>query len=126
MEGIEPSSLDYQSSALPLGYTAMVDPAGLKPALHGLKGRCSVTRAPDQKIGCGGRTRTFACRINSAVPYQLGYATKLCLGHKEAQEALLFSFCSCVFCASLWLVLAAATRVELVSTRLQDECSGSN
>src|SRR6185369_13745358 len=28
---------------------AMVDPTGLKPALHGLKGRCSVTRAPDQE-----------------------------------------------------------------------------
>ena len=27
----------------------MVDPAGLKPALRGLKGRCSVTRAPDRK-----------------------------------------------------------------------------
>src|SRR6476661_8529676 len=54
----------------------MVDPAGLKPAPHGLKGRCSVTRAPDQKIGCGGRIRTFGSRINSAVPYQLGDATK--------------------------------------------------
>ena len=27
----------------------LVDPAGLKPAPHGLKGRCSVTRAPDRK-----------------------------------------------------------------------------
>ena len=50
VEGIEPSSLDYQSSALPLGYTAMVDPAGLKPAPHGLKGRCSVSRAPGQEM----------------------------------------------------------------------------
>src|SRR6185436_794251 len=32
-----------------LCYTAMVDPTGLKPAPHGLKGRCSVTRAPDRK-----------------------------------------------------------------------------
>ena len=80
--GVEPSSLDYQSSALSLSYTAavvfgiwvwisswllegidaisrakakdpspfvVVDPAGLKPAPHGLKGRCSVTRAPDQQ-----------------------------------------------------------------------------
>ena len=54
----------------------MVDPTGLKPALHGLKGRCSVARTPGQKIGCGGRIRTFGGRINSAVPYQLGYATK--------------------------------------------------
>ena len=50
-EGVEPSSLDYRSSALALSYTAkrvLVDPTGLKPAPHGLKGRCSVTRAPDQ------------------------------------------------------------------------------
>ena len=26
VEGVEPSSLDYQSSTLPLSYTAMVDP----------------------------------------------------------------------------------------------------
>ena len=83
----------------PLSYTAMVDPTGLKPALHGLKGRCSVTRAPDQEIGCGGRIRTFDSRINSAVPYQLGYATRK---------------------------LAAAARVELASSRLQDERSGAN
>src|SRR6185295_10497393 len=74
--GVEPPSLDYQSSALSLSYTAavvfdlrpsvfdrpvtsmnrgpktnvVVDPTGLKPAPHGLKGRCSVTRAPDQDI----------------------------------------------------------------------------
>ena len=83
-EGIEPSSLDYRSSALPLGYTAMVDPAGLKPAPHGLKGRCSVARAPDRKTGCGGRTRTFDTRINNPVPYQLGYATKNCLREQES------------------------------------------
>ena len=59
----------------PLSYTALVDPTGLKPAPHGLKGRRSVTRAPGQKIGCGGRIRTFASRINNPVPYQLGYAT---------------------------------------------------
>src|SRR5690349_24884932 len=48
--GVEPMSLDYRSSALPLSYTTLVDPTGLKPALHGLKGRCSVTRAPGQKL----------------------------------------------------------------------------
>ena len=77
-EGIEPSSLDYRSNALPLSYTAresnvaspmskvclglvtldfgrstldaeLVDPAGLKPAPNGLKVRCSVTRAPGQQ-----------------------------------------------------------------------------
>jgi hypothetical protein len=36
-------------SAIPqIAIFILVDPAGLKPALHGLKGRCSVTRAPDQ------------------------------------------------------------------------------
>ena len=40
-------------------------------------------------------------RINSAVPYQLGYATRR-------------------------LNLAAATRLELVSSRLQDERSQAN
>ena len=49
--GIEPASLDYQSSALPLGYTAneMAVAEGLEPSYG---------------------------RINNAVPYQLGYATK--------------------------------------------------
>ena len=54
----------------------MVDPTGLKPAPHGLKGRRSVTRAPGQRIGCGGRIRTFGNRSNNPVPYQLGDATK--------------------------------------------------
>jgi hypothetical protein len=54
----------------------LVDPTGLKPAPHGLKGRRSVTRAPGHGTGCGGRIRTFACRINNPVPYQLGYATR--------------------------------------------------
>lgn len=76
VEGIEPTSLDYQSSALAVElHREVVDPTGLKPAPHGLKGRRSVTRAPGQKIGCGGRIRTFGSRINNPVPYQLGYAT---------------------------------------------------
>ena len=110
-EGIEPSSLDYRSSALPLSYTAkVVDPTGLKPAPHGLKGRRSVTRAPGQehfrlpiadcrfaptqwcflaRTPIGNRQSKIGNdlavaegfepshgRINSAVPYQLGYATK--------------------------------------------------
>jgi hypothetical protein len=68
----------------PLSYTAMVDPTGFKPAPHGLKGRCSVTRAPGQEIGCGGRIRTFDSRINNAAPYQLGYATRLWLRRRES------------------------------------------
>ena len=47
VEGIEPTSLDYQSSALAVElHREVVDPTGLKPAPHGLKGRRSVTRAP--------------------------------------------------------------------------------
>jgi hypothetical protein len=80
VEGIEPTSLDYQSSALAIelhrdlecaGFDGaldlgrgqivlkidpklcaalqLVDPTGLKPAPHGLKGRRSVTRAPGQQ-----------------------------------------------------------------------------
>ena len=75
-EGVEPPASESKSDVLPvtlsrknwsrrkesnlrlsiidrvhcrLCYTAMVDPTGLKPAPHGLKGRCSVTRAPDRK-----------------------------------------------------------------------------
>ena len=97
VERIEPTSLDYQSSALAVElHREVVDPTGLKPAPHGLKGRRSVTRAPGQWIGCGGRVRTFDSRINNPVPYQLGYATK---------------------------ELAAAARFELAHPRLQDECS---
>jgi hypothetical protein len=114
VEGVEPTSLDYQSSALPLSYTAMVDPTGLKPAPHGLKGRCSVARAPGQEdcrlpisncrlrirqlaignrkcFGCGGRTRTFDGRINSAGPYQLGYATKSGCGGESRTRIISFT-----------------------------------
>ena len=76
-----------------LCYTAMVDPAGLKPAPHGLKGRCSVARAPDRKNGCGGRTRTFDNRINNPVPYQLGYATRNWLQERESNLPSLTSAC---------------------------------
>ena len=70
----------------PLSYTAMVDPTGLKPAPHGLKGRRSVTRAPGQEIGCGGGIRTFGSRSNNPVPYQLGYATKDWLRRRESNS----------------------------------------
>src|SRR2546425_2886492 len=81
----------------PLSYTAtVVDPTGLKPAPHGLKGRCSVTRAPGQQIGCGGRIRTFDNRINNPVPYQLGYAT-VRLGWWMCAKAKPFSICHLPF-----------------------------
>ena len=55
-----------------------IDPAGLEPAPHGLKGRRTAARAP------GHRVKTVAegfepthGRFNRAVPYQLGYATSL-------------------------------------------------
>jgi hypothetical protein len=104
--GIEPTSLDYQSSALAVelhrerrdlwalsfvlctlisfdrravlerrkakykeqstkavGFV-LVDPTGLKPAPHGLKGRCSVTRAPGQEYF---RFSIADCRLGSSV-----------------------------------------------------------
>ena len=98
VEGIEPTSLDYQSSALAVElHREVVDPTGLKPAPHGLKGRRSVTRAPGQNelaVAEGFEPSiaglTIRCLTNLATP----------------QENL-----------------AAATRVELVHPRLQDECS---
>ena len=54
----------------------MVDSTGLKPALRSLKGRCSVTRAPSQQMAVAEGLEPSHGRINSAVPYQLGYATK--------------------------------------------------
>src|SRR3954466_16105472 len=91
VEGIEPSSLDYQSSALPLSYTAaLVDPAGLKPAPHGLKGRCSVARAPgQQEMAVAEGFEPSHGRINSAVPYQLGYATMDWLREQESNLPVL-------------------------------------
>ena len=78
----------------------MVDPTGLKPAPHGLKGRRSVTRAPGQRgLAVAEGFEPSHLRINSAVPYQLGYATKTPV------------------------LMAAATRFELAQSRLQDERS---
>ena len=56
-EGVEPTSLDYRSRALPLSYTAedkfpvasLVDPTGLEPAPYGLKVRYSASRVPGQQ-----------------------------------------------------------------------------
>jgi hypothetical protein len=82
----------------PLSYTAMVDPTGLKPAPHGLKGRRSVTRAPGQKDWLWRKDSnlrmaalTVRCLTNLATPQKVN--------------------------------LAAATRLELAHPRLQDECS---
>ena len=55
----------------------LVDPTGLKPVPHGLKGRCSVSRAPGQEMAVAEGFEPSHRRINSAVPYQLGYATIL-------------------------------------------------
>ena len=48
--GIEPevSRLSAERFAIKLHREILVDPAGLKPAPHGLKGRRSVARAPGQ------------------------------------------------------------------------------
>jgi hypothetical protein len=108
----------------PLSYTAkVVDPTGLKPAPHGLKGRRSVTRAPGQqhcrlpisdcrlvfepKMRLRGVNRQLAFgnelavaegfepshgRINSAVPYQLGYATRIEAGCGDETRTRIISF----------------------------------
>ena len=49
-EGVEPSSSSSKPDVLPvtLSRNELVDLTGLKPAPHGLKGRCSVPRAPGQ------------------------------------------------------------------------------
>jgi hypothetical protein len=99
VEGIEPTSLDYQSSALAIElHREVVDPTGLKPAPHGLKGRRSVTRAPGQQEWLWRKDSnlrmaglTIRCLTNLATPQELS--------------------------------LAAATRLELAHPRLQDECS---
>ena len=47
------SASSFSSFILPPLSFSLVDPTGLKPAPHGLKGRRSVTRAPDQKLVIG-------------------------------------------------------------------------
>src|SRR5712691_9306225 len=42
--------------------------------------------------GCGGRIRTFDSRINSAVPYQLGYATNIESGCGDETRTRIISF----------------------------------
>src|SRR6266436_5798942 len=97
--GIEPTSLDYRSSALAVElHREVVDPTGLKPAPRGLIGRRSVTRAPGQKglaVAEGFEPPitglTIRCLTNLATPQKFD--------------------------------LAAAARLELAHPRLQDECS---
>jgi hypothetical protein len=96
----------------------MVDPTGLKPAPHGLKGRCSVPRAPGQEIGCGGRIRTFDSRINSAVPYQLGYATNDWLRRRESNSYQLVYKTSALEPIELRRNLVAVGGVEPPTSRL--------
>jgi hypothetical protein len=98
----------------------LVDPTGLKPAPHGLKGRRSVTRAPDQNyfrlkilngFGCGGGTRTHDDRINSPAPYQLGYTTEY---FRSQIESLPTAPAYCL------LMMEAMKGLEPLSTGLQD------
>src|SRR5713226_3585029 len=78
VEGIEPTLIDYRSSALAVElHREVVDPTGLKPAPHGLKGRRSVTRAPGQRgLAVAEGFEPSHGRINNPVPFQLGYATR--------------------------------------------------
>jgi hypothetical protein len=82
----------------------MVDPTGLKPAPHGLKGRRSVTRAPGQYIA-DFRLLIADCRM----------ALARCIFVPGDQSE--------IWQSEIGNVLAAATRLELVSSRLQDERS---
>ena len=64
----------------PLSYTArLVNPTGLKPAPHGLKGRRSVTRAPGQRDWLWRKDSnlrmaalTVRCLTNLATPQETG------------------------------------------------------
>jgi hypothetical protein len=79
-----------------------------------LKGGClePLSYRPAKKNGCGGRTRTFDSRINSAMPYQLGYATRKLLtseagrheskDEEEAVNTLLSIFHLCSHVSALW------------------------
>jgi hypothetical protein len=72
----------------------MVDPTGLKPAPHGLKGRRSVTRAPGQnELAVAEGFEPSHGRINNPVPYQLGYATRNWLQERESNLPSLTSAC---------------------------------
>ena len=99
----------------------MVDPTGLKPAPHGLKVRCSVTRAPGQQIGCGGRIRTFDSRINNPVPYQLGYATRDL--HRTARGSERVKHARSAKARGSLRTLEATKGVEPLSFGLQDRRS---
>src|SRR5438309_10075419 len=115
----------------PLSYTAtVVDPTGLKPAPHGLKGRRSVTRAPGQQH-C--RFPIFDCRLDSGVGgidfielpignrqstngNDLAVAEGFEPSHGRINRAEPYQL------GYATRELAAAARLELAHPRLQDEC----
>jgi hypothetical protein len=78
------------------------------------------------QTGCGGRMRTFDSRINNAVPYQLGYATKNRRGEGEArrhgEKARIFLRVSRAPRARV-RYMEAMKGVEPLSTGLQDRRS---
>lgn len=94
--GVEPASLDYQSSALALSYTAVGWSDGAQTRTSRLKRPLLCHSSSGPRHWLWRKDSNLRCRINNPMPYQLGYATKK---------------------------LDAATRVELASTRLQDERS---
>jgi hypothetical protein len=125
---LRPVTLDIGHWTLDIGI-GLVDPAGLKPAPNGLKVRCSVTRVPGQQIKFRVPSFKFQVqtsnleletwnsklidlavaegfepshgRINSAVPYQLGYATE-CLGEGGSAKAKPFSISHFSFRTIAW------------------------
>ena len=138
----------------------VVDPTGLKPAPHGLKGRRSVTRAPGQRhfrlpiadcrLPFQGE-KSISVRCQSAIGnrkwamiwlwrkdsnLRMAALTVRCLTNLATPQEMFAG--AGVEPADVWLmrpikllgrrcsvptVLAAATRLELVSSRLQDERS---
>src|SRR6266540_6513815 len=123
VEGIEPTSLEYRSSALAVElHREVVDPTGLKPAPHGLKGRRSVTRAPGQKDWLWRKDSnrrmaalTVRCLTNLATP-QKGRDE---VGRMKAEAVCVFRF----HLHSSFFGLEAMKGVEPLSSGLQDRRS---
>ena len=78
-EGVEPSISESKSEVLPVtpSRNTLVDPTGLKPALHGLKAAALSLELRVKRLAVAEGLEPSHGRINGAVPYQFGYATIL-------------------------------------------------
>ena len=152
VDGVEPSSVAYRATAAAVElHRETLGRVGFEPTIPRLKGGClrPLGYRPLNEINCGGRTRTFDLRINNATPYQLGYATSgrpeittQAGRHEGNAECGMKSYLSFIhhsyFCihhfprvrlggesGEVFFGLAAVMRFELISSRLQDECSSA-